>query len=54
VIRAAATALPPLARPALALLSLVLLSLVPRFQYVPVAGHAARTDGGTIAGAFGG
>jgi len=24
-----------------------------RFQYVPVAGHAKRTDGGTIAGAFG-
>ncbi len=29
-------------------------SLVPRFQYVPVAGHATRIDGGTIAGAFGG
>jgi hypothetical protein len=29
-------------------------SLVPRFQYVAVAGHATRTDGGTIAGAFGG
>jgi hypothetical protein len=28
-------------------------SLVPRFQCVPVAGHAKRTDGGTIAGAFG-
>ncbi|MGH2881724.1 MAG: hypothetical protein ACRDPA_03305, partial [Solirubrobacteraceae bacterium] len=28
-------------------------SLTPRFQYVPVASHAARTDGGTIAGAFG-
>jgi hypothetical protein len=28
-------------------------SLIPRFQYVPVAGHAKRTDGGTIAGAFG-
>lgn len=28
-------------------------SLVPRFQYVPVAGHAGRTDGGLIAGAFG-
>ncbi len=28
-------------------------SLVPRFQYVPVARHAARTDGGTVAGAFG-
>jgi Right handed beta helix region len=28
-------------------------SLTPSFQYVPVAGHAARTDGGTIAGAFG-
>jgi hypothetical protein len=27
--------------------------LAPRFQYVPTAGHAARTDGGTIAGAFG-
>ena len=29
------------------------LSLVPRFQYLPVAGHATRTDGGTVAGAFG-
>ncbi|HKO26955.1 MAG TPA: right-handed parallel beta-helix repeat-containing protein [Solirubrobacteraceae bacterium] len=28
-------------------------SLVPRAQYVPVAGHAGRTDGGVIAGAFG-
>jgi hypothetical protein len=28
-------------------------SLVPRFQYVAVAGHARRTDGGVIAGAFG-
>lgn len=28
-------------------------SLVPRFQYVPVARHIRRTDGGTIAGAFG-
>ncbi len=28
-------------------------SLVPRFQYVPVAAHAIRTDGGTVAGAFG-
>jgi Right handed beta helix region len=28
-------------------------SLTPRFQYVPTAGHATRTDGGTIAGAFG-
>jgi Right handed beta helix region len=28
-------------------------SLMPRFQYVPVAGHAVRTDGGVIAGAFG-
>jgi hypothetical protein len=28
--------------------------LVPRFQYVHVAGHVLRTDGGTIAGAFGG
>ncbi|HEY1515338.1 MAG TPA: right-handed parallel beta-helix repeat-containing protein, partial [Solirubrobacteraceae bacterium] len=28
-------------------------SLAPRFQYVPVAGHTTRTDGGTIAGAFG-
>jgi len=28
-------------------------SLVPRFQYVSVAGHTERTDGGTIAGAFG-
>jgi hypothetical protein len=27
--------------------------LTPRFQYVPVAMHATRTDGGTIAGAFG-
>ena len=25
----------------------------PHFQYVPVAGHTTRTDGGTIAGAFG-
>ena len=28
-------------------------SLTPRFQYVPTARHARRTDGGTIAGAFG-
>jgi Right handed beta helix region len=28
-------------------------SLTPRFQYVPVASHATRTDRGTIAGAFG-
>jgi Right handed beta helix region len=28
-------------------------SLTPRFQYVPIAGHTRRTDGGTIAGAFG-
>jgi hypothetical protein len=28
-------------------------SLVPCFQYVPVAGHVNRTDGGTIAGALG-
>ena len=28
-------------------------SLMPRFQYVPTAGHTRRTDGGTIAGAFG-
>jgi hypothetical protein len=28
-------------------------SLAPRFQYVPVAGHMRRTDGGVIAGAFG-
>jgi hypothetical protein len=28
-------------------------SLMPRFQYVPVAGHTRRTDGGVIAGAFG-
>jgi Right handed beta helix region len=28
-------------------------SLVPRFQYVQVAKHATRTDGGMIAGAFG-
>ncbi len=28
-------------------------SLTPRFQYVPTAGHTRRTDGGTIAGAFG-
>ncbi len=28
-------------------------SLSPRFQYVPTAGHTRRTDGGTIAGAFG-
>jgi hypothetical protein len=28
-------------------------SLVPRFQYAPVAGHVTRTDGGTVAGAFG-
>jgi hypothetical protein len=27
--------------------------LTPRFQYVSVARHATRTDGGTIAGAFG-
>jgi Right handed beta helix region len=27
--------------------------LAPRFQYVPVARYATRTDGGTIAGAFG-
>jgi hypothetical protein len=24
-----------------------------RFQYVPLTGHVRRTDGGTIAGAFG-
>jgi hypothetical protein len=29
-------------------------SLVPRFQYVHVAGHVLRMDGGTVAGAFGG
>jgi hypothetical protein len=28
-------------------------SLVPRFQYAPIARHEDRTDGGTIAGAFG-
>ena len=28
-------------------------SLTPRFQFVPVAGHVARTDGGVIAGAYG-
>jgi Right handed beta helix region len=28
-------------------------SLAPRFQYVQTAGHTTRTDGGTIAGAFG-
>ena len=28
-------------------------SLTARFQYVPTAGHIKRTDGGTIAGAFG-
>ncbi len=28
-------------------------SLTPHFQYVPVAGHTTRTDGGTSAGAFG-
>ena len=28
-------------------------SLTPRFEYVPIAGHQTRTDGGTIAGAFG-
>jgi hypothetical protein len=28
-------------------------SLVPRFQYVPIAGHRVRADRGTIAGAFG-
>ena len=28
-------------------------SLTPRFEYVPIAGHTTRTDGGTIAGAFG-
>jgi Right handed beta helix region len=28
-------------------------SLTPRFQYVQTATHATRTDGGTIAGAFG-
>ena len=28
-------------------------SLVPRFQFAGVAGLARRTDGGTIAGAFG-
>ena len=28
-------------------------SLTPRFEYVPTAGREPRTDGGTIAGAFG-
>jgi hypothetical protein len=28
-------------------------SLIPSAQYVPVAGHASRSDGGVIAGAFG-
>ena len=28
-------------------------SLTPRFEYVPTARHTRRTDGGTIAGAFG-